>query len=230
MSRTSTIKSAARAVIAKAPKAIRKPKAAQTAEASEGPKIDWRYSGSPDPMTGTGAALSEQAIFWIVGLLGAALMIVLARGGWVLWNWWRTGLAAVIAFDLIGGAAAAALNSSKRFYFSPAKQNERGPLKLLKTGYYLPAISVHPILIYLIYRAQQAWVGFAIYLIVGAVAIGVRKAPLYLARPIAVTAVIAAIVASSYFIDVPPGFEWMLPVLVIKLVLGHAVREEPYRP
>ena len=181
-------------------------------------------------MTGTGSVLSEQLVFWIAGLLGAALMIVLARGGWVLWNWWRTGLAAVIAFDLIGGAAAAALNSSKRFYFSAAKQNERGPLRLLKTGYYLPLISVHPILVYLIYRSPQAWMGFAIYLVVGAIAIGVRKAPLFLARPIAVTAVLTAIVTSFYFIDAPPGFEWMLPVLVIKLVLGHAVREEPYRP
>jgi hypothetical protein len=221
---------AARAVIAKKPKpAAKKLRAAQAPQASE-PKIEWRYTGAPDPMAGTGATLIEQLVLWVVGLAGAALMIALAHGGWVTWSWWKTGLAAIIAFDLMGGAAAAALNSSKRFYFSPAKQNERGPLKLLKTGYYLPAISVHPILVYLVYRPQQAWIGLALYLIVGALAILVRKGPLYLARPIAVTSVIIAIVASFYFIDAPPGFEWMLPVLVLKLVLGHAVREEPYRP
>ena len=181
-------------------------------------------------MAGTGATRIEQLTLWIVGLAGAALMFELARGGWVIWHWWETALAAIIAFDLMGGAAAAALNSSKRFYFSPAKPNEHGPLKLLKTGYYLPAISVHPILVYLVYRALDVWTGVALYLIVGAVAISVRKAPLYLARPLGVIAVIVAIIANLYFIDTPPGFEWMLPVLVLKLVLGHAVREEPYRP
>jgi hypothetical protein len=203
---------------------------AESSAATRKPRIDWSYSGAPDPMAGTGATRIEQLVLWIVGLAGAALMFELSRGGWVTWNWWETTLAAIIAFDLMGGAAAAALNSSKRFYFSAVKRNERGPLKLLKTGYYLPAISVHPILVYLVYRQSEVWTGVAIYFIVGSIAILVRKAPLYLARPIAVTAVITAIAASFYFIDSPPGFEWMLPVLVIKLVLGHAVREEPYRP
>ncbi len=181
-------------------------------------------------MAGTGATLIEHLVFWVVGLLGAALMVLLARGGWVAWTWWATGLAALIAFDLMGGAAAAALNSSKRFYFSPTKPDERGPIRYLKSGYYLPIISVHPMLVYLVYRSSEMWTGVAIYFIVGAVAILVRKAPLYLARTLAITAVIAAIVANIYFIPMPAGFEWMLPVLVLKLVLGHAVREEPYRP
>ena len=199
-------------------------------EPRQAARIDWSYSGAPDPMAGTGATLSEQLVFWIVGIAGAGLMLIIGRGGWVLWNWWQTGLAALIAFDLIGGAAGAALNSSKRFYFSTVKPDERGPLKYLKSGYYLPIISVHPLLVYLIYSTPEMWTGVALYFIVGAVAILVRKAPLYLARPLAVTAVMTAIVVNTYFIPVPPGFEWMLPVLVLKMVLGHAVREEPYRP
>lgn len=193
-------------------------------------RIDWSYSGAPDPMAGTGASAIEHSVFWVVGLAGAGLMIMLGRGGWVNWNWWQTGLAALIAFDLMGGAAGAALNSSKRFYFSPLKTDERGPVKYLKSGYYLPILSVHPILVYLVYRESEVWTGVALYFIVGAIAILVRKAPLYLARPLGVSALIVAIVANLYFIDAPPGFEWMLPVLVLKLVLGHAVREEPYRP
>ena len=222
MSRAASIKTAAGAPARKRPKKLK--------PAPDTPKIEWRYSGVPNPMAGTGATVSEQLVFWASGFLGAALMVVLARGGWVLWNWWETGLAAVIAFDLIGGAAGAALNSSKRYYFSAPKPDERGPLRLLKTGYYLPAISVHPILVYLVYRASAVWTGVALYFVVGATAILVRWAPLYLARPLGVAAVIAALVANFYFVDAPPGFEWMLPVLVMKLVLGHAVREEPYRP
>jgi len=199
-------------------------------ELSHPPRIDWSYSGVPDPMAGTGATFIERLLFWIVGLIGAGLMILLAHGGWVAWSWWETALAALIAFDLIGGAAGAALNSSKRFYFSPVKPDEQGPLKYLKSGYYLPIISVHPILVYLVYRASSLWTGVAIYFAVGAIAILVRKAPLYLARPYGVIATVAAIIANIYFIPAPAGFEWMLPVLVLKLVLGHAVREEPYRP
>jgi len=194
------------------------------------PLIDWNYSGTPDPMAGTGATAIEQLTLWIVGLAGAALTFTLYGAGYIGWSWWEAALAALVAFDLMGGAAAAALNSSKRFYFSPPKPGERGALRLLKTGYYLPAIHVHPMLVYLLYKPEEFWIGIAIYFVVGAAAILVRQAPLYLARPLAVVCVIAAIVANAYLIRPVTGFEWLLPVLVIKLVLGYAVREEPYRP
>jgi len=181
-------------------------------------------------MAGTGANAIEQATFWVVGLAGAALMIALRLYGLIGWSWLEAGLAALVAFDLMGGAAGGALNSSKRFYFSPPKPDERGPVRLLKTSYYLPLISVHPMLVYLIYKPDEFMTGVAIYLAVGAVSILVHRAPLYLARPISVVCVMIAILINIYVIRPPAGFEWLLPVLTLKLVLGYACREEPYRP
>ena len=194
------------------------------------PNIDWTYEGAPDPLTGTGATWLEQTIFWFAGLGGAALMLTFYFQGWIPWTWWQSIIAALIAFDLLGGAAAASLNSAKRWYFTPPKPNETGALRLLKSGYYLPAIQVHPMLVYLLFRNADFWTGIGIYFSVGTVAILVRAAPLYLARPLAVTSLIAAILANAYLLRAPAGFEWMLPVLVLKLVLRYGVREEPYRP
>jgi hypothetical protein len=39
-----------------------------------------------------------------------------------------------------------------------------------------------------------------------------------------------AVLVNSYVITVIPGFEWFLPVFILKLVVGHIIREEPYRP
>ena len=39
-----------------------------------------------------------------------------------------------------------------------------------------------------------------------------------------------AILANLYLIRPVPGFEWLIPALFLKIVYGHIVREEPYRP
>jgi cell division protein FtsW (lipid II flippase) len=194
------------------------------------PNIDWSYSGAPDPLTGNGSTLIEQLLFWFAGIAGAALMFLFYFQGWIAWSWWEAVLSALIAFDLIGGAATASLNSSKRWYFTPPKPDEKGALRLLKSGYYLPAIHVHPMLVYMLFRPTDFGTGIAIYFIVGSAAILVRAAPLYLARPLAIVCVLAAVLANAYLLRAPAGFEWMLPALVLKLVLGYGVREEPYRP
>lgn len=39
-----------------------------------------------------------------------------------------------------------------------------------------------------------------------------------------------AILANLYLIRPVPEFEWLIPALFLKIVYGHIVREEPYRP
>jgi hypothetical protein len=54
--------------------------------------------------------------------------------------------------------------------------------------------------------------------------------PLYLKRPIAFLLISIAIVAHQYLIPLGSGFEWLVPLIFLKIVYGHSVREEPYRP
>ncbi len=58
----------------------------------------------------------------------------------------------------------------------------------------------------------------------------VLKTPLYLQRPIALTAYSTGLVLSLYVFDSASGLEWFLPLFYLKLLVSHILREEPYRP
>ncbi|MFX1330688.1 MAG: hypothetical protein ACFE9W_03965 [Promethearchaeota archaeon] len=75
------------------------------------------------------------------------------------------------------------------------------------------------------------WIYFAFvygYLMVSAVV--VLLSPLYIRRPVSIVMFLGALVANIYLLIPAPGFEWFVPVLFLKLIVGHAVKEEPYRP
>ena len=194
------------------------------------PNIRWPYSGVPNPMVGTGANYAETGLVWLTGLGGVVLTLFLAGDGWVGWSWWEVAIAAVIAFDLIGGAVANQLNSAKRFYHSPIRPDERGLPAFFKRGLIFPALHVHPIVIYLLFKPEEFLIGIAIYLGIALAAAITLFSPLYLARPVGTFFVVIAILVAAFAIRPIPGFDWLLPMLALKLVLGHAVREEPYRP
>ena len=69
----------------------------------------------PDPIYGTGASLAEKNLARLAGLAGAVLV-----GGFVAvtdpqaWALWQYAVAAVLAFDLVGGVVANGLASAKR--------------------------------------------------------------------------------------------------------------------
>ncbi len=54
--------------------------------------------------------------------------------------------------------------------------------------------------------------------------------PLYIRRPVAFFAILLALLLNIYIILPVQGFEWFVPALMIKILYGHLVREEPYRP
>jgi hypothetical protein len=52
--------------------------------------------------------------------------------------------------------------------------------------------------------------------------------PLYIQRSVALLLVCGAIVLSTYLLSPPPGFEWFVLLLFIKLLVSHLTKEEPY--
>ncbi len=193
-------------------------------------QIDWNYEGKPDALVGTGATVAERMLGY-----GSAAAFTLLLVGWQVFaadpgaTGWRLLVYAVLAFDVAGGVTANMLNSCKRFYHADIKKDERGFTRLLKNPLMFALLHVHPLLIALLFEGNLPAAAIWYAALVGSVAITL-SAPLYLRRPTATGLVVAAILISLYALPIARGFEWFVPCLFFKIVLGHTVREEPYRP
>jgi hypothetical protein len=192
--------------------------------------IQWEYEGKPDVLLGNGATKAEQMLTWGAGLVVACLYVYYAMTDALEWSFWQYLVAVLIASDVGSGAIANSLNSCKRFYHTPAKATEPGYVRFAKNHLAFSALHVYPILIGLLYGTEHWFYGVFWYafLMVGTVII--LKTPLYLRRPVALFAILLALIVNADFIQPVPGFVWFTPALCLKILYGHLVREEPYRP
>ena len=194
------------------------------------PHIDWNYSGKPDEFFGTGATTAERSLVWGLGLLGTALITWTWWTASPGWAWWQYAIALLLTLDVIGGVTANALNSCKRFYHAPLKAEETGIARFAKNHLAFTLLHIHPILIGLIFGSMNWAYGLFWYVaLVGCVLI-ILRLPLYLQRPAALGLIMIAILLNYYFVAPVVHFEWFIPALFLKIVYGHTVREEPYRP
>lgn len=191
--------------------------------------IDWEYEGKNDFSSGTGAYSSEK----ILGL--ASAVIIPSFIGYLLWtqkvdwNIWQIILALILAFDISGGLVSNALNSCKRFYHTPPKPEEGKLGVMLKHPLLFSSFHVHPILAGWLYDDGNWLFGLLWYGLFIASVVFVVKVPLYLKRPVSMLLIMLSFLINLYIIDPVAGFEWLMPLLFIKIVYGHLVREEPYR-
>jgi hypothetical protein len=191
--------------------------------------IDWNYSGKPDEFFGTGATVAERALVWTVGLFATGLL------GWVVWSksipWtvWQYLVAGLLALDVFGGVVANALNSCKRFYHAPLQPEETGLTRLAKNHLLFTALHIHPLLVGFLFGGSWTY-GLFWYLALVLSALVLLQMPLYLQRPAALGIILIAILLNLYILPPVWGFEWLIPALFLKIVYGHLVREEPYRP
>jgi hypothetical protein len=192
--------------------------------------IDWEYHGKPDALMGNGATLWEQVLVYAASTAGVLLFGYFYLNQTWDWPWWGYLVAGVIAADIFGGVVANALSTCKRFYHAPLKENEVGLTYRLKNPYIFSALHIYPLLVALLYPPGDWIFGGVWYAMLIASTVIVLRLPLYLQRPMAFLLITTAIAINLYFIDPVPGFEWLVPLLFIKIVYGHLVREEPYRP
>ena len=93
------------------------------------------------------------------------------------------------------------------------------------------AFHIYPILVGLLYEgASGLWYGAFWYVFLLVSSIVVLRVPLYLRRPVAMLIIFVTLLANGYVIEPVAGFEWLAPALFLKIIYGHLVREEPYRP
>ena len=193
-------------------------------------KIDWEYpeqghgtSRLVSELIGPGATRAEIVLVGLTGTLGGLALIFYQYIAGLGWDLLQLIVGAIVAFDIAGGVIANSTSTAKRWYH----RKEQG----FKQHFGFVLIHfIHPLLITVFFTALD-WVFFLTvygYLLVSSlIVLGV---PLYVKRPMAVLMVSGAILLNTYIITPIPGFEWFVPIFMIKLVMGHIVREEPYRP
>ncbi len=193
--------------------------------------VNWNYSGKPDIFAGTGATCSEKIMIWIASASAVSLYLYLYLLNRLDWPFWKYIVAGVIAFDIGGGVVANSLNSCKRFFHTPFRYDEKRYVRILKNKLFFVSFHVHTIIVGLLYQGKLGLqYGVIWYLSMLICSIIVLNVPLYVRRPIAMMAILWAIIINSHILQPISGFEWLAPALFIKLVYGHIVREEPYRP
>ena len=192
--------------------------------------VNWNYDGKPNYAFGTGATRLEQLLGTRSTLLGLAIFAYLFVVQAFPWALWQYLLGALLAADTLGGAVANSLNSCKRFYHSPIQPVDAPITRILKQHMLFTVLHIHPILIYTLYPGAIWWYGFVWYAALLASTALVVQVPLYIQRPVAVFCIVLAVLAASSWVPAVPGFAWLLPTLFLKIVYGHAVQEEPYRP
>ena len=194
--------------------------------------VDWSIPAArPDPVYGTGARREERLIAQLVAV-GATAFVLLAA--WldasVQWSVWQYAVAAVLAFDVCGGVVANGLNSAKRDHFAPSSAVEDLWLgRVVRRPRLFTALHVHPVVVAALFPGASWWWGVSWYAVTLMSVVLVSRVPLYLARPVALGVCVCTVLASAWVAG-PDGLAWLPVVMVLKLTLAHAVREEPYRP
>lgn len=169
-----------------------------------------------DRLIGPGMSMGESVLLLSATLGGSALVALhLSSLGYA---WPLVTLGALIEADVIGGAVCNMTETTKRWYHRSGQRARD----------HFGFIALH-----LLHVAVVAWAfrgaGFdAVYAVtIGgwlmAAAIIVLSAPTTLRSPVATALYAVALGLSLYVMGPTPGFEWFVPLLFVKLLIGHAV-------
>ncbi len=190
--------------------------------------IIWEYEGKTSFSAGTGATKAEFVINWVSSFIVPAVLLYLYIQENINWNVFQLSIILLLAFDISGGMVANSLNSCKRFYHTPVKPDESKMVAIVKNSKIFTALHIHTIIISVLLNYTILW-GIFWYVFLNLSVWLIDSIKLYLRRPIAIGIIMVAILLNGYLLKSPMFIEWLVPMLFIKIVYGHTVREEPYR-
>lgn len=195
-------------------------------------RIDWQappprqgWSGQWDRFVGPGASSAEE---WVQLGLGsliavASLMIYWWSGGFDH-VWWASAVIAFLALDIGGGIVTNATNAAKRWYHRPEHGRRRAHLMFIAVhGLHIGAVAF-------LFAANPVLYFGLVYGFVLIAALIISLVPLYLQRPVAFALVALGVVGAQWPPLVPQGLGWFIPLLLLKLLLGHLLKEAPFAP
>ena len=187
------------------------------------PEARGRFDRILAELIGPGATRAEIILVLGVGILAGFAQISYQYFAVLDWNLIQLAIAGIMAFDIAGGLVANSTSTAKR-WFHRAEKGRKDHI-----GFVL-IHAVYPILISIFFLSYDWNFFFVVFGYLSLASILVVMSPLYLRRPVSVTLFALGLLISMYILNPIPGLEWFVPLLYLKLIIGHIVREEPYRP
>lgn len=189
--------------------------------------INWDCEGKFNFTTGFGATKAESMIANYAAFIAPVILYFFV---WqtLEWSWLQIIVASLLTLDMIGGVLTNSLGSMKRFLHTDQKLELTWMGKLVGSKFLFPAIHFQLFAVPLCFDVAWSY-AFFWYAVMMVSVVFLHFLPLYLQRPVALLAVMLSIILST-LVPAPTGLEWLAPIFIIKLVLSHGVREEPYRP
>ncbi len=189
--------------------------------------INWDCAGKFNFTTGFGATKAESMIANYAAFIAP---VILYFSAWqqLEWSWLQIIVAAVLTLDMIGGVLSNSLGSMKRFLHTDQTLELTWMGKLVGSRFLFPAIHFQLFLVPVCFDITWSYAFFWYAMMLGSIVL-LHFLPMYLHRPVALLVVMLSIIVAS-LLPTPVGLEWLAPIFMIKLVLSHGVREEPYRP
>lgn len=187
------------------------------------PKTRNGWRGYWDAFVGPGATNAEE---WLQ-LLGGLLLSVLALFSFFLRfpgepTLVQISVVALLAFDVSGGIITNATSTAKRWYHRAGQGLQQHLLFVLPHG-------LHIALLVWLFPGYSWWYFVICYVALMTITLLILRTPLYLQRPVAFTCY-AGVLLVSLMIGATPGLEWVIPLLFLKLLISHLLKEAPFRP
>lgn len=180
--------------------------------------------GGWDRFVGPGATDAEEVLQLILGgaiAIGGVALFWLAQGQTP--NIWQWLFVAVLAFDIGGGIVTNSTSAAKRWYHRPG-------LGRLQHFGFVAAHLVHIGLMAFLFADAPISYALALGGMLMLSTVLVLFSPLYLQRPMAVGLAMVVIMVGQLPLFEIAGLNWFIPALMLKLILGHALKEAPFQP
>ncbi len=189
--------------------------------------INWQCEGEFNFTTGFGATKAESMIANYAAFIAPVFLYFFAWQA-LEWSWLQVIVASVLTLDMIGGVLSNSLGSMKRFLHTDQSLELSWMGKLVGSKFLFPAIHFQLFAVPLCFDITWSYAFFWYAAMMGSIVL-LHFLPMYLHRPAALLVVMLSIILAT-LVPAPLGLEWLAPIFMIKLVLSHGVREEPYRP
>lgn len=193
-----------------------------------GANIDWNCAGKFNFTAGYNPTKAESAIANYAAFL-APVILYFVMWNKLDWSILQFAVASFLALDMVGGVLTNSLGSMKRFLHTNQTLELNWLGKLVGSKFLFPAVHFQIFVVPLCFDVTWGyaffWYGFMMASIVF-----IHMLPQYIHRPVALLFVMLSIMLAQVAFVGPAGLEWLASLYMIKLVLSHGVREEPYRP
>jgi hypothetical protein len=170
---------------------------------------------------GKDAKHSEKHLGLISSLVIPSFLLFLILEEKVHWSSIQILVALEMGLDLGGGMIINMMDSCRNFYHSPILKEEPWIVRTLKRPFLFTSLHIYPILVYVFFDPTKLVYGFMWYGILLISVLLILKSPEFIQRPLSILIVLIAIMINSFVIIPIYGFVWLIPVLFIKLIVGH---------